>query len=252
MHVSFAIRIRLLGGLDVIRPDGTAVAVDEWRTGKTMDLLRLLALENGRPVRPQRLIDKLWPDTRPERGRGSLRTACSQIRRTIGANCIVRHPEGLVLKDAWVDVVRYLEDAVSVSIAARTDHHARVLDTARLAEQLYTGDFRAYDDDSAWAVAERERIMVARHGLLCDAATSALALRLPREAAELAAEGVRVDPTAETAHRLLMAAHADLGEVGTALRVFENYRVQLADELGADPSPQTQELHLRLLRGDTA
>jgi len=252
MHVPSAIRIRLLGQLDATRPDGTTVAVDEWRTGKTMDLLRLLALENGRPVRPLSLIDKLWPHARPERARGSLRTASSHIRRAIGTNCILRHPDGLVLQDAWVDAVRYLEDATRISVAARSEHHSRVLGIARSAEQLYTGDFRAYDDDSSWAAAARERIAHTRHELLCDAATSALAMRLPREAADLAAEAVRVNNGSETAHRLLMAAHAELGEIGTALRVFESYRVRLATELGADPSPQTQALHLRLLRGDSA
>jgi DNA-binding SARP family transcriptional activator len=252
MHVPFAIRVRLLGQLHVIRTDGTTVGIDEWRTGKTMDLLRLLALENGRAVRPDRLIGKLWPDAPPERARGSLRTASCQIRRTIGTNCIVRHPEGLVLQDAWVDAVRYLEDAARVAVAARSAHHSRVLDIARSAEQLYTGDFRAYDDDSTWAVAERAHIAAARLDLLCDAATSALALHLPREAADLAAEAVRLYDGSETAHRLLMTAHAELGDIGTALRVFESYRVQLATELGADPSPQTQALHLRLLRGDSA
>jgi DNA-binding SARP family transcriptional activator len=247
-----AIRIRLLGGLDVVRSDDTTVGVDEWRTGMTMDLLRLLALENGRPVRPELLIDKLWPDAKPERARGSLRTASSQIRRAIGMNCIVRHPEGLLLLGAWVDVVRYLEDAARVSVAARSGDHARVLDTARSAEQLYVGDFRAHDDNSTWATVERTRIVQARHELLCDAATSALALHHPREAADLAAEAVRVNDASETARRLLMVAHAELGEIGTALRVFESYRVQLATELGVDPSPQTQELHLRLLRGDSA
>jgi DNA-binding SARP family transcriptional activator len=252
MQVSYAIWVRLLGGLVVTRPDGTTVSTDEWRTGKTMDLLRLLALENGRPVRPQVLIQRLWPDARPERGRGSLRTASSQIRRTIGTNCVVRQPDGLVLQDAWVDSVRYLQNAARLSRAARSEHHARVMDIARAAERLYVGDFHAYDDDSAWALAERERLAVARHELLCDAATSALALHLPREAVSLAAEAIRLNDTSETAHRLLMTAHADLGEIGSALRIFETYRTQLATELGANPSRQTQELHLRLLRGDSA
>jgi hypothetical protein len=36
------------------------------------------------------------------------------------------------------------------------------------------------------------------------------------------------------------------------LLAFEDCRAHLADVLGADPSPQTQDLHLRLLRGDPA
>lgn len=243
------VRICVLGGLHAQRRDGTRVEPDEWRTGKNMDLLRLLALKNGRPVRVQRLLDRLWPEAPPERARGSLRTACSQVRRALGTNCIVRHPDGLVLQDAWVDAVVFLDEARRVSLAARVGHHAGALAIARSAEPLYAGPFRAHDDESSWAVATRERIAMVRHEMLCDAAESALVLRQPREAADLALKAVRLDPVSERGPRLLMAAHEGLGEVASALRIFEVYRVQLAGELGADPSPQTLELHLRLRRG---
>lgn len=243
------IRIRLLGDFEVVRPDATVVAADEWRTGKTMDLLRLIALSNGRAVRSASLIDKLWPDAPPERARGSLRSATSRIRRAVHLNCIVRQPDGLMLQDAWVDAVEFLDHAKRVQAAARESHHSHVLALARAAEQIYRGDFHAYDDDSDWAQAEREHLARARHDMLCDAAHAALELRLYREGLSLAADAVRTDRTSETAHRALMRAHAELGEIGSALRVFESYRSHLADELGADPSPQTRELHLRLLRG---
>lgn len=245
-------RIRVLGNLHVVRADETLVAVEDWRTGKTMDLLRILALENGSPVRLPGLLEKLWPDAPLDRARGSLRTACCQIRRAVGTNCVIRHPDGLVLRDAWVDALEFVHQAERVSLAARTGDHSQVLAIAWSAEPLYVGDFRASDDDATWAVATRERIAMARHDMLCDAADSALAMPLPREAVELAGRAARADHPSERAHRLLMVAYAALGETATALRLFETHRAQLADELGADPSPQTQELHLRLLRGETA
>jgi DNA-binding SARP family transcriptional activator len=247
----WGLRITLLGGLDVVRTDGTQVAADEWRTGKTMDLLRLLALNNGRPVRPSTLLEKLWPDVSPERGRGSLRTACSQIRRATQANCVARHPEGLVLQGAWVDTAQFVYDAGRASVAARLENHTEVVELARGAERLYLDDFHACDDDSEWAVGEREHLTRVRLELLCDAATSAFALELHREAVDLARAAAQIDRSSETALRVLMGAHAELGEVANGLRVFESYRARLAEELGADPSPQTCELHLRLLRGNT-
>jgi DNA-binding SARP family transcriptional activator len=249
MHQHFDIRVRLLGVLSVLRADGSAVAVDEWRTGKTMDLLRLLSLSGGAPVRSSSLIDKLWPNATPERARGSLRTAASQIRRAVRTNCVIRTPEGLVLQNAWVDVNEFLDGARRVRLAARDAQHTHVVALARAAEALYRDDFHAYDDDSDWACVEREHLVRARHEMLCDAAEAALELGLRREALDLAGAAVRLDPSSETAHRSLMRAHAELGEIGSALRVFETYRAHLADELGADPSHQTRELHLRLLRG---
>jgi SARP family transcriptional regulator, regulator of embCAB operon len=245
------IRISLLGGLHVLRRDGTVVSVDEWRTGKTMDLLRLLALNDGRPVRTGGLVQRLWPDVSAERGRGSLRTASSQIRHAMRTNCVLRQPEGLVLEGAWVDAVQFLNHARRVSVAARDGDHTLVLALAHEAERLYVGDFHAHDDDSDWAIGQREQLVRARVELLSKAAESAHALHFHREAVDLAGAAVQIDRSSETAQRILMVAHAELGEVASALRVFESYRTGLAEELGADPSPETRELHLRLLRGNT-
>ncbi len=246
------IMIRLLDGLEVIRPDGSVVEPREWRTGKTADLLRLLALHNGRPVGQSGLIEKLWPDVTHERARASLRTACSQVRRAMRADCVVRQPGALVLEGAWVDVEQFHRDVREATAAARSRDLDSALTFARIAERHYRQGFHAYDDQSAWAIAERNRLERLRHEMLCDAAAAALHLGRPREAADFAATAVGIDGGSESAHRALMQAQADLGEIGGALRTFEAFRARLADELGADPSEQTRELHLRLLRGEVS
>lgn len=246
---AITVKVKLLGTFDVIRPDGSAVAPTEWRTRKTMDLLRLLALAAGRPVRTASLLEKLWPRASAERGQGSLRTATTQIRRAIGVNCVARHPEGLVLTPATVDVLDFLALARDLHLLAREDRHQDVVRMARSAEALYGGDFHASDDDSPWARGERHRLRAARIGMLAEASHCANTLGMHREARDLARVAVELDPTSEAPLRALMHAHAELGEVGTALRAFESFRTHLADELGADPSRQTRELHLQLLRG---
>lgn len=243
-------RIRLLGELRVWRPDGSLVGPEEWRTGKTRDLLRLLALANGQVVRPDSLIEKLWPDVSGEKARNSLRTATSRIRRATGTACIVRRLHGIVLLDSWVDVVEYRALARRAHVASRGAEHERVLRLCRLAEHLHVGEFHAYDDDSVWARAERQDLRRLRQDLLTEAASSALALGQSREAVDLATVATRLDRSSEAAHRALMHGLADLGEIAAALRVFETYRAHLAEELGADPSPQTMQLHLDLLRGN--
>jgi len=228
------------------------VKYDEWRTGKTMDLLRILALNNGRPVRLTSVTEKLWPGVSPDRARASLRTAGSQIRRATGVNCIVRQSGGVVLQGAWVDAILFLDDARLVHAAARAARHGRVLDLTQAAERLYRGDFHAHHDESPWVRAERDHLAQSRRAMLCDAADSAITLGRHRDALALAETAAGIDRTSEAAHRALMRAHAGLGEVGSALRAFEACRAHLAEELGADPSPQTRALHLSLLRGESA
>lgn len=243
------IQIRLLGTLDVRRPDGSPVPAEQWRTGKTMDLLRLLALDAGRPLRVAGLIEKLWPDAvDEERARGSLRTALHHIRRALETNCVLRHPEGLLLQGAWVDVDAFLERGRLAQHAAREGQHDWVLAHTEVAEELYRDDFHAHDDDSGWASDHRVHLRGARLAMLCDAAESALTVKHHCDALRFASGAALLDPGSEAAHRLLMRAHAAVGEIGNALRVFETLRSHLSDELGTDPSWQTREVHLRLLR----
>jgi DNA-binding SARP family transcriptional activator len=246
------LRVRVLGELEVQRPDGSLVALGEWRTGKTADLLRILALNNGRPVRLASVIEKLWPNASPDRARASLRTAGSQIRRATRVNCIARQNGGMLLTGAWVDAELFLDHVRRVHEATQADDHVRVLDLSRAAERLYRGDFRAHDDQSPWALAERDHLSQSRRGMLCDAAESAIRLGEFEEALRHADTAVRIDPSSEAAHRALMRGYAELGETASALRAFEACRSYLAEELGADPSPQTRALHLRILRGGGA
>lgn len=246
------IRIRLLGTFEALRPDGTVVASHQWRTGKSIDLLRILALSNGRPVHLTGVVDKLWPGVSMERARASLRTAASHVRRALGVNCVQRQNGSLVLTGATVDVVEFQEGARLAQLAARAGDHRGALDLAERAEGLYTGDFHAHNDASEWAVAERNQLRRTRQVMLCAAADAAIALGSYPVARDLAEKAVGIDRSSETANRALMVAYAGLGETASALRVFESCRTHLAEELGADPSAQTQALHLRVLRGDLA
>ena len=66
-------------------------------------------------------------------------------------------------------------------------------------------------------------------------------------AIEVARRAVELDPAKEAAYRQLMCALAAAGERGEALRVWERCRVTLVEELGVDPSPETEAVYLQLI-----
>jgi DNA-binding SARP family transcriptional activator len=221
----------------------------EWRTGKTVDLLRLLALNVEQPVRIDSLLDKLWPDVEESKGRASLRTAASQIRRTLRSDCIERRMGGLVLTNAWVDVAAFRDLAVEARACHRAGDHAKVVCLTRQAEAMYLGDFEAHDGGSDWAVETRQSMASMRVAMLTDAVESAVELRWLRDAVDLATLVIDADPYSDRGHRGLMGAYAGLGETDHALRVFADFRLLLDDELGIPPSAQTQALQMSLLTG---
>jgi Bacterial transcriptional activator domain/AAA ATPase domain len=80
------------------------------------------------------------------------------------------------------------------------------------------------------------------------AAEAALATGSPQLAAVYAEAAIAADPLDEAAHRWYMSASVAAGEQAKALAAYEALRQRLGRELGADPAPQTRELHLAILR----
>lgn len=240
------VEIRLLGRLWVCLGDGQIVPAAQWTTGKTTDLLRLLAVNSNQVVSSGSLIEKLWPDVPHAKATASLRTATSQIRRVLGRHSVTTQRGGLQLQGCWVDVMAYQALATDVGIAVRTRDFARVVTTTKEAEALYVDDFHAYSD-SAWAEEIRDDLRVQRKLMLADAAESALELGWMRDAIEMSTIAVSLDSCFERAHRVLMRAYAGIGETDSAVRSFERCQRNLLNELDAAPSAQTIAVHLDLL-----
>lgn len=60
-------------------------------------------------------------------------------------------------------------------------------------------------------------------------------------------ELVGLAPYRDSAYRLLMNALAARGNYAEALRTYDQLRHRLRDDLGADPSPDSQDLHASML-----
>jgi DNA-binding SARP family transcriptional activator len=73
-------RIELLGWL---RAERAGVAVTRFRTQKVAALLARLALFGDRPHPREALVELLWPEADPSRGRNNLSQALSALRRDI-------------------------------------------------------------------------------------------------------------------------------------------------------------------------
>jgi DNA-binding SARP family transcriptional activator len=59
---------------------------------------------------------------------------------------------------------------------------------------------------------------------------------------ELASVALGAQPLRETAWRLVVAAHRDLGNLAAAMRAYEAYRTLLHRELGIGPSVLMERL----------
>jgi DNA-binding SARP family transcriptional activator len=240
--------IRLFGRVWVRRSDGTVVQPTEWRTTKTVDLLRLLALDPHMSVPVARIRSLLWPDSDEIHAGASLRTATSQLRKALGPDVVERKSASLGLRHVWVDSQRHAGVLAEIDRARRQGDDAAVVSLVREADALYTGDIEAEDTSGDWLRALCAQWRARHAGALVDGADAAARLHWMRDCVDLAERAAALDPHSEDAVRTLMRGLAGLGRTAPALAAFERLRTALAEQFGVDPAPQTRALHLQLLR----
>ena len=204
-------------------------------------LFAFLAANRNRTLTRAELLDALWPDGRD----GGLAPLLSKLRRIVplAGLRLALPPAAWVDIEAAADGVHRAESAI-----AQGDFH-RAWGPSQVA--MFIGG-RAFlpGEELAWVVDARMRLgelhlraleAYAQAGLGIGGTELAAAVRAGREL-------TRRDPYRESGHRLLMNALAREGNTAEALLVYDQLRTRLQDDLGAAPSPQTQELHKQLLR----
>ncbi|MCC3764252.1 winged helix-turn-helix domain-containing protein [Glycomyces sp. TRM65418] len=236
-------RVELLGPLRVLDDSGAEVAVP---AGRQRALLARLALEPGRAVSSDALVDALWPAAAPVNAAGALHTQLSRLRRRLGDR-VATEANGYRLTGVAVDLSEFEQLAAQTEVASREDAPAVVRDRAEAALALWRGPSELERHDFAEAVLVR---LAARREAVAALRADAR-LRLEGAEAVLAefAAGHAADPMNEPLAARYMRALAAAGRQAEALAVYDRVRTALADELGVDPSAQLQEARLDVLRG---
>jgi DNA-binding SARP family transcriptional activator/predicted ATPase len=248
--VSSHVELRLAGHFGVIR-DGTELGDTELGSRKSRMLFKLLAVERPGLVPVDRIIEVLWAGQPPADAEQNVATLVSRLRGVLGPGVILGGRSGYRLADSpdvGVDLdaaARYCEQAERKLAASP----AIALAAAEQAIGLLTGDVALADEPYAsWADPARDELRGLLRRARLAAAEAGLAVGDTRTAARYAEAAMAADPLDETAHRWYMSAYAAAGEPAKALMAYAALRERLASELGADPAPATQELHLAILR----
>ncbi len=223
--------------------------------GQPVTLLAYLLVDRERGAERDELVEVLWPRHPPRDPAAALRPVLSRLRRAIAPVAIEgRERVRLVLPEpVWVDLDAAATATADARAALREHDHARVAEHADAALGEL-GDGLLPELDGAWLGSARLR----HEELLLEAlelrASASLALGEPElAAAERAGRDIVArSPYRESGHRVLMEALAAGGNVAEALRVYDDLRVRLRDELGTPPAPELQALHTRLLAGAPA
>jgi DNA-binding SARP family transcriptional activator/tetratricopeptide (TPR) repeat protein len=229
--------LRCLGHPALFAPNGELV---RFRTRKHLALLIYLAVD-GRPHQRVRLAEVLWPKVSLTEARHSLATALSTLRPRLG-------PEGL---DTGRDHVQLMPGRVDLDLDRL--QAGDVLGT-EITGVLPVGAFLDGFDiaDSAefthWKDRQQARLLPMIKDALVVLIDRCRRTGDSREIERLADRMLALDELSEEAIRAKMEARAFAGDRLTALEVYEEWRVKLAEELQAVPSDLVEGIAVRLRR----
>ncbi|MEU5990626.1 BTAD domain-containing putative transcriptional regulator [Spirillospora sp. NPDC047418] len=236
-------RVLILGPL-VVTDQGRDVVVGGARLRA---LLVRLALEPGRTVGAEALVQALWPEGGP--GVHALQALVSRLRRCLPDGRLRSVPGGYVLDAESVDAPEFERLAGEGKRALRDGDAEAAAKRLREALRLWRGDALVDAAGLPFADAAAVRLEALRVSAVEDRVAAELAAGgdpapLVAELEELAA----LHPLRERPRALLVEALHRGGRSAEALAAFEQFRGVLADELGADPGEELQDAYLTVLR----
>jgi predicted ATPase/DNA-binding SARP family transcriptional activator len=209
---------------------------------KQRAVLAMLALDLGRTVSADRLLEGLWGERQPATAPKMVQLYVSRLRRALDGNGarIVTHGKGyeLQLAAGEVDAIRF----------ERLLREAR----AREALVLWRGEPLADVADEPFAGAEIRRLEELRLAALELAIEQDLDRGRHRDVTPELEALVSADPLRERIHAMLMLALYRSGRQADALAVYRHAREVLVEQLGIEPGNELQELNQAILAHDPA
>jgi DNA-binding SARP family transcriptional activator len=248
-----ALRIYLAGRVAIEAPDGR-IANQAAFAGRQGRLAFAYLVLRHRPVTREELVDLLWGEALPPSWDAALSAVISRLRGMLGSigasrqaivstlgTYEIRLPAG-----TWIDIEAAARATHEAEAALQVSDQRAAWGAASVAYHIARRPFLP-GEEGPWVEQQRAHLAALHVRAAECLATVSLRNDEPSLAAVLAEEVVRQEPFRETGYQLLMRAHAAAGSRAQALLTYERCRRLLADELGTDPSPETQALHLQIL-----
>jgi len=204
-------------------------------------VLRLLALQSGRPVHRERLVDALWRDLDPVAATHSLHVSVSSLRAVLepgvprgASRILVRDGERYQLAmpaGSFSDLVEFDRAVAEAERHRSTGDLMAAVTALERSLTLATGDVLPEDGPAEWVIGAREHYRVQ----VAEAAATLAELHLARQdagsAAIAALRSLDVDPCRDASWRLLIGAYTAAGDLAAAEQARRSY-VEVLTSLG--------------------
>lgn len=225
--------------------NGKKVSLSDWQTRETRDLF-FFFLQSS-PRTKEDVAIAFWPDISPARMKMRFKTNIYRLRHAIGQETILFEEERYRFNtdiDYDYDVENFEKLLERSKTAVTMKEKISTLEAAiGLAKGSYLSDI-----DLEWVDAQRTRLELDYHAALLRLAGLYLETGQSHRALETCQTALKADSLLEDAYRLSMRAYAALGDGAAIVRIYQACRAVLRDELGVNPSEETEKLYKKLLK----
>ena len=235
--------IRAFGPTQVIY-NGKKITLSDWQTKETRDLFFFFL--TSKPATKEEIASMFWPDISPSRLKMRFKTSIYRLRHAVGQETILFEDERYQFNrgvDYEYDLENFQQLLKQVDKAEKNDEIAVLL---RTAVDLVKGPYLA-NIDTEWAYLERTGINARYQTALLRLAEIYLGEGQAEQTLETSRIALDADPLIEEAYRLSMRAYAALGDRASIVRQFRTCSDIFQDELGINPSRETELLYRQLI-----
>lgn len=243
--------IRLMGDFSLQRGD-EIIPANAWHRPIVLRLFHYFALNAGRPLTKEQILDDLWADTDPANAWTTFRTVYSRLRKllepamrpktanryvSLNGDAYTFDPDGR----ADIDVQHFQQ--IVEDVLQKRDEQAITAVPEPLVTMLESYAPLLPDHPYAeWLLEPRQRLEALYVEGCLYLAQAYLVQGKNGTAVTWARRTVTTAPWLEEAYQLLMRAYARQGQRVLALRVSDEAAANLKRELDLEPSPLTQWL----------
>jgi predicted ATPase/DNA-binding SARP family transcriptional activator len=244
--VAAPLELRLLGPVEAA-VDGCTL---ELGGPRQRALLALLALDPGRPVAADRLVEELWHGAPPAGAATTLRTYVSRLRRALGTDAVVARGGGYALARGDADAARFERLLAEGRAALARGAAGAAAERLHAALAFWRGPALADARDADALAREAHRLDELRLDCVETRVEADLALGRHAELVPELRVLVGEQPLRERLWRQLVLALYRAGRQAEALAAYREARELLDRELGLEPGEELRELERAVLRQD--
>lgn len=250
------LQIRTFGHFQVLRGE-TLIAEKEWKAKQPKLLLKALIARGAAGVPRDVLIEDLWPEASTASGESNFKVVLHRLRKALEPSLSkARGSSYLSLKDnllslkkglCQTDLNDFLVQRQKGRKAEAAGDVKRAIQYYKAAIGLYVGDFLSEDLYEAWVDVRRTELRSIYIDLLFRMGNLYQQQGGSKKAIECYNSIIKADPACEEAYQKTMLIYANRGMRAESLRVYEECKKALENEVGVTPGTTTVSIYRKII-----